>query len=170
MQFDRIFSNRREKVDLNLWVDLYYDAVWSFCRRRIGPELASDATQETFATAWKKMNAYRSEVAPKTWLFGIAIRHCANLQRKNRLESSLDEILGSGAEGLESQVIRSQQLTCALKSLTPEHREVVMLHEMDGLTYEEISQTLNIPIGTVKSRLHHAFQKLRAELFEEEAR
>ena len=90
MLFDKILPQRREKVDLNLWVDLYYDAVWSFCNRRVGPELASDATQETFTTAWQKMNAYRTEVAPKTWLFGIAIRHCANLQRKHRPESPLE--------------------------------------------------------------------------------
>ncbi len=169
MLFDKILPQRREKVDLNLWVDLYYDAVWSFCNRRVGPELANDATQETFTTAWQKMNAYRTEVAPKTWLFGIAIRHCANLQRKNRPESPIEDLHFAGSANPEAQLVDAHRLNLALRNLSEDHRQVVLLHELDGLTYEEIGQALGIPVGTVKSRLHHAFQNLRVALFEEEA-
>ena len=56
------------------------------------------------------------------------------------------------------------RLTQALKKISPEHQEVVILHEMDGFSYLEISQMLEIPEGTVKSRLHHAFLNLRKHL------
>ena len=63
----------------------------------------------------------------------------------------------------------AHRLNLALRNLSEDHRQVVLLHELDGLTYEEIGQALGIPVGTVKSRLHHAFQNLRVALFEEEA-
>ena len=53
----------------------------------------------------------------------------------------------------------------AMQKLSPEHREAVVLHELDGLTYEEAAQILGVPVGTVKSRLHHAFANLRKNLF-----
>jgi len=56
-------------------------------------------------------------------------------------------------------------LSQAMQKLSDEHREIVILHELDGLTYEEAAEVLQIPVGTVKSRLHHAFQQLRRSLY-----
>ena len=61
----------------------------------------------------------------------------------------------------ESTLIDRESLRGALKKLTSEHLEVVILHEVEGMTYEEAAGVLGVPVGTVKSRLHHAFVSLR---------
>lgn len=70
----------------------------------------------------------------------------------------------NGSHNPEGGLIDRQALRAAMQTLTAEHREVVLLHEVDGLTYEEAAKVLGIPVGTVKSRLHHAFLRLRATL------
>ena len=67
------------------------------------------------------------------------------------------------AEGA-SQIVDREALRQALGKLSPEHREVVLLHEVEGLTYEDAAKVLDVPVGTVKSRLHHAFLNLRRML------
>ena len=64
----------------------------------------------------------------------------------------------------EKTLIDREALRKALRGLSDEHRDVVLLHEVEGLTYEEASTVLGIPVGTVKSRLHHAFLALRRAL------
>ena len=73
-----------------------------------------------------------------------------------------------GADSREQQIVDREALTQALNRLSDEHREIVILHELDGLTYEEAAVILKIPVGTVKSRLHHAFQQLRRSLYSAE--
>lgn len=158
---------RTSSIDINLWVDLYYDDVWRFCARRVGQEAAKDATQDTFVIATQKSNDYREGVQPKTWLFGIALRVCSNLARKHQREVSLDWIADKPAEPT-TESFQTDALRAALSKLSQAHREVVMLHEIEQLTYDEIAATLNIPVGTVKSRLHHAFLDLRRNLNEED--
>ena len=65
----------------------------------------------------------------------------------------------------ESELINREILRQAMSKLSDEHREVVTLHEIDGFTYEEIAQITNIPVGTVKSRLFHAFTNLRKAIY-----
>lgn len=149
-------------------VRLYYDDVWRFCARRLGPDQAPDAAQETFVTAQKRLQDFEGRSELKTWLFGIALNHCRNLARKKRPEVPVDWLADSPGEptasGLDDQVADRQALACALGKLSAEHREVVLLHEVDGLTYQEAADLLGIPVGTVKSRLHHAFLNLRNAL------
>lgn len=146
----------------------YYEDVWRFCARRIGPEAASDATQETFVTAQRRISDFEGRSELKTWLLGIALNHCRNLHRKARNEGPVEWLRTDGREpamdGLDSQVIDREALRTALANLSEEHREVVLMHEIDGLTYQEAAELLDIPVGTVKSRLHHAFVNLRAAL------
>ena len=68
----------------------------------------------------------------------------------------------------ETSIVDRHALSEALGKLSNEHREVVVLHELEGLTYEEAAHVLQIPVGTVKSRLHHAFQQMRRTLFQTE--
>jgi len=145
-------------------IEANYDAVFRFCARRIGPESAADAAQETFLTAHKAIRKFRGESSLRTWLFGIAHNHCRHLSRKNRTESWDWTMETNGSHNPEGGLIDRQALRAAMQTLTAEHREVVLLHEVDGLTYEEAAKVLGIPVGTVKSRLHHAFLRLRATL------
>lgn len=149
-------------------VRTHYDDVWRFCARRIGHDLAADAAQETFVTAQKRIDEFEGRSELKTWLFGIALNHCRNLHRKVRHEDPVEWLRTDGREpaidGLDSQIVDREALRTALAKLSDEHREVVLMHEIDGLTYQETADLLDIPVGTVKSRLHHAFANLRAAL------
>lgn len=156
-------------------VEEHYDAVHRFCAHRVGPDLAADAAQETFLTACRKLRSYRGDSSLKTWLFGIANNHCRNLARKRKLET-LDWLDATRRESASQTspssdsetLIDRELLMAALRSLSAEHREVVLLKEIDGLTYDEVGAVLGIPSGTVKSRLHHAYRQLRIALLGQE--
>lgn len=144
----------------------HYALVYRFCARRIGPDAAQDAAQETFVTAHKSMKRFDGKSSLSTWLLGIAHNHCRNQSRKRHEISWLgeEEMNAKGMDGTEGMLIDREALRVALKGLSPEHREVVLLHEVEGLTYEETASVVGVPAGTIKSRLHYAFQQLRKAL------
>jgi len=152
----------------------HYDAVFRFCARRVGVDRAADVAQDTFLTAQKVFHKFRGESNLTTWLFGIAHNECRRVSRKQRFEPILLEIDPErpADNGSESAIVDRHALQQALSKLSQEHREIVILHEIEGLTYEEAAEILSVPVGTVKSRLHHAFLQLRRSLFapEEAAR
>jgi RNA polymerase sigma-70 factor (ECF subfamily) len=148
----------------------HYADVFRFCARRVGPEAAADAAQETFVTAQRSLSRFRGESSVRTWLFGIAINECRRLARKRKLESPILEPADEPAEqGVERRLVSREALAAALNKLSADHREAVVLHEIEGLTYDEAAVVLGVPAGTVKSRLHHAFVNLRQLLTEEAA-
>ncbi len=145
----------------------HYDAVFRFCARRVGVDRAADVSQETFLTAQRALHRFRGDSNLRTWLFGIAHNECRRMSRRQRCEPLLldmDPERPANAE-TEDSILDRHALSLALAKLSPEHREVVMLHEVEGLTYEEAATVLGVPTGTVKSRLHHAFLQLRRTLF-----
>lgn len=165
MQTTQQMSVPRVKLDIRDLVEHYYADVYRFCARRVGTELANDAAQDTFLSAQSALGKFRGESKPLTWLLGIAHNECRRIFRKNKLapcQISLDT-KGPAIE-FEGIVIKRESLVQAFRQLSSEHREIVILHELEGLTYEEIAKVLNIPVGTVKSRLHHAFNNLRQTL------
>ncbi len=159
----KVFDRRRSQPDIDQWAKEHYQAVWAFCRRRVGMDLASDLTQDTFVTAEQKRSSYREDVPPRAWLFGIALNHCRNRARNLGREVQIDWLADTPApEGAD--MIECEALRQALAKLSEDHRAVVILKEVEGLTYDEIGKVLDVPSGTVKSRLHHAFVQLRKEL------
>lgn len=144
----------------------HYDLVYKFCARRVGIDAAADTAQETFITAQRALPKYRGASSIKTWLLGIANNECRRTARQRRLQPpALEFVEGSQADHSET-IINRHALQQAMARLSPEHREVVLLHEVEGLSYEEAALVLGIPEGTVKSRLHHAFSNLRKYLQE----
>lgn len=139
----------------------HYTLVYRFCARRVGIDLASDVAQETFITAQRAQRSYSGRSAVTTWLIGIAFNECRRALRKRRMEPPpiALELAPVGAE--ESTLVNREALTQALNRLSREHREVVLMHEVEGLTYEEVAKVVGVPVGTVKSRLHHAFAQMR---------
>lgn len=144
----------------------YYASVFRFCARRIGEEAAQDAAQETFVTAHKSLKRFEGRSSELTWLLGIAHNHCRNLARKRKIEPcGLECWVEVASPGdIESQVVDRQALIEALARLTPEQRDALILHEIEGLRYAEAAEILGVPEGTVKSRLHYAFIELRKTL------
>lgn len=146
-------------------------------------EEARDLTQETFLRALKAIRMFRGEAELKTWLFRIAINQFRNRfrwwKRRKRSETmSLDKPIGEGsatvadtiADGRESPeqtVLRREQrerLMKAVAALPEIFRETIVLCDIEGLGYEETARTLEINIGTVKSRLARGREQLRKRL------
>ena len=162
-------ASGRDTLDIREIAREHYDAVFRFCARRVGQERAADAAQETFLTVQRIIAKFRGESSIRTWLFGVALNECRRtLRRQGKPCAPLEYALNLAAEGdSEDQIVNREILRKALEELSEEHREVVMLHELEGLTYEEAGEVLGIPTGTVKSRLHHAFSNMRRALAKE---
>jgi RNA polymerase sigma-70 factor (ECF subfamily) len=155
-------ARRGDRGALGELVTEHYPRVYRFCARRLGDELAQDAAQETFLTVQRTIKRFEARSTFETWLLGIAHNHCRNLSRKKmRDPMSLDDSFDQPTSGHDDQVVLNEQLRCALEKLSEEHREVVLLHEVEGLTYAEVAAIAGVPEGTVKSRLFHAFKNLR---------
>jgi RNA polymerase sigma-70 factor (ECF subfamily) len=146
-------------------VDAYYDDVFRVCSKFVGPDGAEDCAQDTFVAASRALRRFRGEASPKTWLFGIAQNVCRNYRRKHRDTVPLD---GWHAPDASPDLIQASALREALLRLDPEIARLVILKETEGLTYEECAEVFHVPVGTIKSRLHNAFLKLRSLLSDPE--
>lgn len=159
---------RGERDALSKLVADNYAPVFRFCARRVGPELAKDAAQETFVTVQGKLRGFDERSSFLTWVLGIAHNHCRNLARKRKFEIAFTDIWAAPSEPEEPGLIDRETLRAAILALSREHREAVVMHEIEGLSYDEIAAILKVPSGTVKSRLHHAFLILRKRLSPEQ--
>ena len=148
-------------------------------------EEARDLTQETFLRAFQSINHFRGESDVRTWIYRIAINQARNRwrwwrRRRRDATVSLDAPeIGGGRLGLISTLKsttvkdpeqdtlaneRERALKKALSSLRRVYREAVVLRDIEGFAYEEIAATLQISVGTVKSRLARGRQELRRKL------
>jgi RNA polymerase sigma-70 factor (ECF subfamily) len=121
---------------------------------------AEDVVQETLAAILTAKFAGKSSV--RTWLVGILVRQAAMVRRKKRpitlAQESLDRTAtASGQAGSDAKM----DLASMLEQLSVEHRQVLVLRELEGMSYEEIAAVLEIPKGTVESRLHRARETMR---------
>lgn len=148
-----------------------YAVCWRICRKE---EDAMDAAQETFLAAWRGLGGFRGEAAFSTWLTRLATNASLDLLRKKKHQREEISVEGVQEEGLQlpdkvesgpqEEVERQERAQCvrdALLELTDEHREILVLREMRELSYEEIAAQLGISIGTVRSRISRAREKLR---------
>lgn len=160
-------------------VTTYEKKVYALALRFTGSEAdAADITQEAFLRAWKSLGKFRSESAVSTWLYRITMNLCIDFSRRKNLQSvplTDDEgselplpdtrTANSPEAALENSEI-SRELQAALGLLSEEHRQIVLLRDVSGLTYQEIASMLGLEEGTVKSRLARARKNLRAILLE----
>lgn len=127
---------------------------------------AEDAVQETFLAAFKGIGRYDARSSFRTWLIGILTRQAALLRRKRpaklRLVSDYDEIGAQDKAGHASDV--KMDIAAVLQQLPDDFREVLVLRELQHMSYEEIAAALEIPKGTVESRLHRARHALKTKL------
>ena len=129
---------------------------------------AEDLAQETFIRAFRGLKRFRGESSFKNWLYRIATNVAIDALRRQRETTDVDEIqLASPDTGPEARVEeqeRSRIVQEAVLALPPASRAVLVLREYEGLSYREIADTLDIPIGTVMSRLNYARNRLRKSL------
>ncbi len=123
---------------------------------------AEDVVQETFAAAFSGIERFRGESSLKTWLTQILVRQSARLHRSRGRRWTLPIDETQHASGDEAAAADSRMdVIQMLQTLSPEHREVIVLRELQSMSYEEMSEALKIPRGTVESRLHRARTELR---------
>jgi RNA polymerase sigma-70 factor (ECF subfamily) len=137
------------------------------------PDDAADVVQDAFLNAFQSLHTFKGDAEFFTWLYRIAFNTAISLKRKKRPTVSLEA--NAGETGINpddpSEYVKpgvalerseaEQQLAAALARLSPEHREVLLLKDIDGLKYEDIAEMLGVPIGTIRSRLHRARLELR---------
>lgn len=164
-------------------VGLYQDRVFnSVCRLLGNAEDAQDVVQEAFILAYQSLNRFKGESQFSTWLYRIAYNAAISYKRKQRVVLSIDgakngenrsdpvdpseEIRPEHAMEQQEQESRIQQ---ALSQLSPDHRVVLIMKDMEGQKYETMAEILEVPVGTIRSRLHRARLELREILEQEEA-
>jgi RNA polymerase sigma-70 factor, ECF subfamily len=159
-------------------VDAYQSRVYGFIRRMVGDgEDAADLTQEVFIRAFQSFGRFDGRSALKTWLFRIAYNLCVDRSRRNaRTPVHLGLHAGDDDEPIEvpdgrwqpDRIVLDSEMAAvverAIQSMSEKLRSVLLLHDREDLSYEEIAGTLGVPVGTVKSRLFLARAHLQNHL------
>jgi RNA polymerase sigma-70 factor (ECF subfamily) len=152
--------------------------IFALCFGMLGREdEARDAAQETFISAYRSLSRFRGEAKVSSWLHRIAVNQCLTIKRraKTRSEDFIDEekheeeryfVAPEGAspsrrtEAKERHTLVRQAVT----SLPSDLRQVIVMKEFEDMTFQEISETLEVPLSTVKSRLYTGLKQLRMKL------
>lgn len=152
----------------------YQDRLYNTVLHVVGsPEDARDVVQDSFVKAFLKLETFRRSSAFYTWLYRIAFNTAMSCGRRRRPERSLDERHDCGQDPVDvgaapGDRLEQEELACqvraALETLSDEHRVVIVLRDVDGRGYDEIAAILELPLGTVRSRLHRARMQLREQL------
>ncbi|MEU4222398.1 RNA polymerase sigma factor [Actinoplanes sp. NPDC026623] len=154
--------------------DRYAAMLYRYAYQRVGPEIADDVVAETFLAAFRGRASYdlgRQDARP--WLFGILTRELATHHRRERaryraMSRSAHETVQDGpADQVAARVVAAAArgpLAAALADLAPGDRDVLLLVAWGQLSYDEVADSLNIPQGTVGSRLSRARRKVRLAL------
>jgi RNA polymerase sigma-70 factor (ECF subfamily) len=167
--FDELVTRHRTRV---------FAMVYNMVRNE---QDAWDLAQDAFLKAWKSIGRFRGQSAFYTWLYRIVTNVTIDWIRKRKIESGMefDDSIGLGevepgaataprTEFLPHQKLGHAEIRArideAIGRLTPDHRAVILLKEMDGLQYHEIAEVMDCSIGTVMSRLFYARKKLQAML------
>ncbi len=156
-------------------MQLHLDAAYNLARWLLRNDHdAQDAVQEACLRAWRAFDRYRGGDS-RAWLLtivrNVCYSHLRQIRRVPAIEEFSDESHGSGEALAETKAVewletKSEALHQALERLPAEFREVIVLHEIEGLPYREIAVVADIPLGTVMSRLARARKKLQMELSE----
>ena len=123
---------------------------------------AEDVLQETFAGAFQAMPDFEGRSSVRTWLSRILVKQAAKWCRRRKVRRTV--VLDASAPGPSQEQGLRMDVLGSLETLTPEHREVIVLREFQSMSYEEIAEVLGVPRGTVESRLFRARQELRDRL------
>jgi len=132
--------------------------------------IAEDAAQETFIQAWLHLSSYRPQTSLRSWLYRIAVNAATDMLRRERriLPNALEDLQlqdpQPGPEALFLQEERTALVKKAILSLPEASRVVLVLREYEGMSYHEIAEALDIPVGTVMSRLNYARKSLKDKL------
>ena len=172
---------RGDAAAFGVLVRRHQDRLYNTVYRLIGnAEDAQDVVQEAFLNAYQSLENFKGDALFFTWLYRIAVNTAISLKRKQRVVLRIDGGR-NGEPGIEpadtseqnqpghaiEQAEQARRIRKALNRLSPEHRAVLVMKDMEGQKYEAMAEVLEVPIGTIRSRLHRARLELR-ELLEKE--
>ncbi len=175
---DKHIVAQARRGDLSAFEELvtrYEKRVYAIALRSSGsPEDAADITQEVFLKVWRSMESFRGDSGFSTWLFRITMNLCVDHARRRQTqpqtqplvqgeeddERPIPDTAPTPEEHLENSEL-GRELAAALDEVSDEHRRIVLLRDVSGMSYTEIAEVLEISEGTVKSRLSRARIALR---------
>jgi RNA polymerase sigma-70 factor (ECF subfamily) len=165
---------RAQRGDRNAFgelVNIHAQGVTNVSYRMCGDvQIAEEASQEAFIQAWLHLSSYRPQISLRNWLYRIAVNAATDILRREKriLPNAIEDLhltdSGPGPEALLSQSERTALVQKAILSLPDASRAVLVLREYEEMSYHEIADTLDIPIGTVMSRLNYARKILKESL------
>ncbi len=174
-------KGNREAFDI--LVEKYYKKIYNLAYRFVGDaEEANDLAQEIFTAAYQNLKKFRGDAKFSTWLFQIATNRGKNrfkyLKRRGyfagRGQQESDDERDSSQRAIPDYSTNPETLLAgkqiqkivqdAIDDLDPDHKEIVILRDIEGFSYDEIAQMLNLPEGTTKSRLHRARMVVKEKL------
>ncbi len=172
---------RHDEAAFNTFVLRYQERVFRLLLRMLGDRAeAEDLAQEVFISIFKAIDGFRGDSQLSTWVYRVAANHCRNrlkylTRRRRKLTEAYDEqsedatvVPGADRPDAPDQLLEAQQtehfLQAGLLTLDEEQRELIVLREVEHLSYDEIMAITGLPEGTVKSRLHRARAALREHI------
>ncbi|MEM9189810.1 MAG: sigma-70 family RNA polymerase sigma factor [Myxococcota bacterium] len=178
---------RRDEAAFNELIELYQGRIFRLVFRMLGDRgEAEDLAQEVFVTVFKSIDSFRGDSKLSTWLYRVATNHCKNRIKylgrrargnKKEFDEFADrEAIESATMATSAQLPRPDEMANAKQTesfirqargeLDDEQRQLVVLRDIENLTYDEIQKVTNLAEGTVKSRLHRARQALQKRVVE----
>jgi RNA polymerase sigma-70 factor (ECF subfamily) len=178
-------ARKRDKAAFGLLVGRHERRAYAVALAMLrNPDDARDVTQEAFLKAWRSLDTFEGQAAFSTWLHRIVANLCIDAMRKRRPTTSYDdahvheeddlpeadEMMPQTAgfhpgRALENKEL-GQAITAALDKLTDNHRAVLIMRELEGMSYHDMAQAMGCSEGTIMSRLFHARKKLQVALRE----
>ncbi len=171
-----------DRAAFNEIVLRYQDRVHTLCYRWLGDApTAEETAQDVFLALFRSLGSFRGEARLSTWIFKVTLNHCRNrrLHRSRRGWGRTESLGPTGSDDIPERQIaddgpgadagtttREAQalVTAALDRLDDDHRQILLLRDVEDLSYDEIADILELPRGTVKSRIHRARAELAAVL------
>jgi RNA polymerase sigma-70 factor, ECF subfamily len=155
--------NKSTKGELTGFSDLYKNyarMIRSVLYKFVQPEEIDDLVQDAFIKIWNGLPRFKQNCKLKTWVYRVTYNMALDHVRKKKLKTADVDLqrISSGSE--ENEILKKDLVQKSLTQLSEEHRAVLVLHSMEGLSVEEVADVLDVPSGTVKSRLHHARNKM----------
>src|SRR5918912_4531123 len=179
---DYNLTQRAARGDVPAFAELvrsYSGLVYRVATRILGNDDAQDASQEVWIRVWRNLQSFRGESAFSTWLYRITVNTCLSIQQKKQDREAREvggeltylPIAPSYEDDPETTALageRREELLRALRRVRTEHRAALVLRHMEGLSYAEVAEILNVPNGTAKAWVNRGRAALLVALFEEE--
>ncbi len=163
---------------------MHENNIYSICMRMLKNEHdANDAAQEICLKIWQQMPQFQGQAKFSTWAYRIATNQCLDMIRRNQIQRNKEKSMNYNAEqGEWNYDIADEKVNVAaqveamelqggikksLETLKDEHKEIIVLKDLENYSYEEISKLLNVSMGTVKSRLYRARNQFKKALMKD---